>query len=144
VAAEGKGRGALKVNVVTPRGPIATESTDGVTAPGALGELEVLPGHVPYLTQLMAGVLTLGDKGARQVLAIGPGFLSVDAAGEVQILVEQAVAAADVDLAAARQVVSELGPKIKDWKQELGAEYKNLKARLDWGRAQLDASARIR
>ena len=32
----------------------------------------------------------------------------------------------------------------KDWKQDLGAEYKNLKAQLDWAQAQLDAHARVR
>lgn len=136
--------GRLKVNVVTPRGPVAQRETDGVTAPGKLGELEVLPGHVPFLTELHPGVLTIGDKTKKQVLAVGPGFLSVDAGGEVQILVEQARPAEEADVEAARKVVAELGPKIKDWKQDLGAEYKNLKARLDWAQAQLDAHARIR
>jgi F-type H+-transporting ATPase subunit epsilon len=144
-AAGGGGTGGpLRVNVVTPRGPVAREETDGVTAPGQLGELEVLPGHVPFLTELHPGVLVLGDKRARKVLAVGPGFLSVDPAGEIQVLVEQAVLAEEADLEGARAVVAELGPKIREWKLDLGAEYRNVKARLDWAQAQLDAHARIR
>ena len=134
--------GALRVSVVTPRGPVADEETDGVTAPGQLGEFEVLPGHVPFLTQLHPGVLVLGDKQARQVFAVSSGFLEVEPDGEVQVLVEQAVAAEKVDAAAARKIVDELGPKIKDWKEALDADWKNLKARLDWAQAQLDAQTR--
>jgi F-type H+-transporting ATPase subunit epsilon len=134
--------GALRVVVVTPRGPVVDEETDGVTAPGQLGEFEVLPGHVPFLTQLHPGVLILGDKQAQRVLAVSTGFLEVEPDGEVQVLVEQAVPAEKVDAAAAKAVVDELGPRIKDWKEALDAEYKNLKYRLDWAQAQLDAQRR--
>ncbi len=135
--------GALRVAVVTPRGPVADEETDGVTAPGQLGEFEVLPGHVPFLTLLHPGVLILGDKQARRVFAVSSGFLEVEPDGEVQVLVERAVPAEKVDAAAAKKVVDELGPKIKDWKEALDADWKNVKARLDWAQAQLDAQAKV-
>jgi len=131
--------GALRVTVVTPRGPVADEETDGVTAPGELGEFEVLPGHVPFLTKLHPGVLILGDKQAQQVFAVSSGFLEVQADGEVNVLVEKALPAGKVDAAAAKAVVDELGPKLKDWKEDTGAEWKNLKARVEWAQAQLDA-----
>jgi F-type H+-transporting ATPase subunit epsilon len=134
--------GALRVAVVTPRGPVVDQETDGVTAPGQLGEFEVLPGHVPFLTQLHPGVLILGDKQEHRVFAVSSGFLEVEPDGEVQVLVEQAIPADKVDAAAAKAVVDELGPRIKDWKEALDAEYKNVKARLDWAQAQLDARAR--
>ena len=135
--------GALQVAVVTPRGPVTDTATDAVTAPGQLGEFEVLPGHVPFLTQLHPGVLTLGEKRPKQVFAVASGFLEVEPDGHVQVLVEQAVAAADVDLAAAKAQLAELGPQLKDWKGAVDAEFKNLKARHDWARAQLDARARV-
>jgi F-type H+-transporting ATPase subunit epsilon len=134
--------GALRVVVVTPRGPVADEETDGVTAPGELGEFEVLPGHVPFLTMLHPGVLVLGDKQEQRVFAVSSGFLEVEPDGEVQVLVERAVPAEKVDAAAAREVVDELGPQIKEWKEALDADYKNLKTRLDWAQAQLDAQTR--
>jgi F-type H+-transporting ATPase subunit epsilon len=138
------GKAVLKVGVVTPSGPVADQETDAVTAPGRMGELEIFPGHVPFLTELHHGVLTLGEKTAKTVLAVGPGFLSVGQNGEIEILVEQAIAADQVDTEAARAVVNELGPSLKNWKQALEAEYKNLRARHDWAQAQLDAHARIR
>jgi F-type H+-transporting ATPase subunit epsilon len=125
--------------VVTPRGPVVDQETDGVTAPGALGEFEVLPGHVPFLTLLHPGVLILGDKQEQRVFAVSSGFLEVEPDGQVQVLVEQAVPAAKVDVAAARAVVDELAPRLKDWPGALDADYKNVKARHDWAQAQLDA-----
>jgi F-type H+-transporting ATPase subunit epsilon len=132
----------LHVLVVTPLGPIVADDTDAVTAPGQLGEFEVLPGHVPLLAQLHPGVLVLGEKTARRVFAVSRGFLEVEPDGEVQILVEKAIPAAGVDEAAARTVAADLGPRLKDWKGALDAEYQNLKARYDWAQAQLDARSR--
>lgn len=139
--AQEENKDALKVSVVTPRGPVTTEDTDAVTAPGELGEFEVLPGHVPFLTQLHPGVLVLGER-ERHIFAVSTGFLEVEADGTVLVLVEQAVAAGAVDLEQAKAQLSELAPKLKDWKGAIDADFKNLKARHDWALAQVDARAR--
>jgi F-type H+-transporting ATPase subunit epsilon len=123
---------------------VATATTDAITAPGKLGEFEVFPGHVPLLTQLHAGVLTLGDKDAKQVFAVSNGFLEVEASGTVQVLVERAVAAGKINLDKAKADMDELRPELRDWKGALDAEFDNLKARHDWAQAQLDAHARIK
>ena len=141
MASEETKKDALAVSVVTPRGPITAEDTDAVTAPGELGELEVLPGHVPFLTELHPGVLVLGER-ERHVFAVSTGFLEVEPDGTVLVLVEQAVAASEVDLDQAKAQVAELAPKLKDWKGATDAEWKNLKARHDWAQAQLDARTR--
>jgi len=52
----------LGVNLVTPRGIVAHTDADSVQAPGELGEFELLPGHIPMLTALRPGVLTIGTK----------------------------------------------------------------------------------
>ena len=132
---------ALAVSLVTPRGPVAAEETDAVTAPGKLGEFEVLPGHVPFLTELHPGVLVLGER-EQHVFAVSSGFLEVEPDGTVLVLVEQAVAAGAVDLEQAKAQLAELAPKLKDWKGAIDAEFKNLKARHDWAQAQVDARAR--
>ena len=77
------------VNLVTPQGVVAHTDADSVQAPGELGEFELLPGHIPMLTALRPGVLTIGTK-ARARYAVSTGYLRVDPAGAVEILVEQA------------------------------------------------------
>jgi F-type H+-transporting ATPase subunit epsilon len=102
----------LAVNLVTPRGVVAHTDADSVQAPGELGEFELLPGHVPMLTALRPGVLTIGTK-ARQRYAVSSGYLRVDPSGAVEILVEQA----------------------------LDGDYVNTQQRAGWARARLDAVA---
>lgn len=132
----------LRIEMVTPLGPVASTETDAVTAPGELGELEVFPGHVPFLTELHAGVLVLGESRGKTFYAVGPGFLEVTAEGLVRILVERAVAGADVDLEAAKAERDETEPEVKSWKKGLDAEYATLRARYDWALAQLEARER--
>jgi F-type H+-transporting ATPase subunit epsilon len=132
----------LTVNVVTPAGQLAEVTTNAVTAPGELGEFEVLPGHIPFLTELHAGVLVLGEKPEPvHRFATANGFLRVNHEGEVEVLVEQGMAAEDIDADAATEELRELRPQVAAWTKGEDAEYKNLKARHDWALARVDAAA---
>ena len=132
------GDSGFKVRVVTPRGTAAETGTDAVTGPGRLGEFEVLPGHVPFLTELHPGVLVLGEA-KKEYLAVGAGYLKVGSEGDIEVLVERAIAGSEVDVEAAKAELAEAGPKVDAWSQSLGAEYKILKDRRDWAQAQIDA-----
>ncbi|MEO8706106.1 MAG: hypothetical protein ABI867_39115 [Kofleriaceae bacterium] len=54
------------------------------------------------LTALKPGVLTIGTK-ARERYAVSTGYLRVDPTGAVEILVEQAAAAKDIDVETAKK-----------------------------------------
>jgi F-type H+-transporting ATPase subunit epsilon len=136
--------GALRINMVTPRGVIAEAETDAVTAPGALGEFEVLPGHIPFLTTLHPGVLILGER-KKQVFAVSRGYLRVSQTGMVEILVEQATPGDKVDGDAARAAREKASTELEAWKDRpQDAEWRNIKDRHDWAQAQLDARDRAR
>ena len=129
----------LAIEMVTPTGPVPADDTDAVTAPGELGEFEIFVGHVPFLTELHSGVLTLGENGPKAYYAVGPGFLEVTAAGEIKILVERAVLGSKVDLDVAKAELKETEKPVKDWKGGLDAEFSTLKARYEWAQAQIQA-----
>jgi len=131
--------GFLGVNLVTPRGVVAHTDTDSVQAPGELGEFELLPGHVPLLTALKPGVLTIGTK-ARAKYAVGSGYLRVDPAGAVEILVEQAVSAKEIDAEAAKNDLRTAEGELAKWGDKAqDGDYQNLVARAGWARARIDA-----
>jgi F-type H+-transporting ATPase subunit epsilon len=131
----------LAANLVTPRGVVAHTDTDSVQAPGELGEFELLPGHVPMLTALKAGVLTIGTK-ARARYAVSSGYLRVDPQGAVEILVEQAVPAKDVNTEEAKNELKNAEAELAKWGDKAqDGEYRNLVQRADWARARLDAAA---
>jgi F-type H+-transporting ATPase subunit epsilon len=133
--------GFLGVNLVTPKGVVAHTDTDSVQAPGELGEFELLPGHVPLLTALKAGVLTIGAK-SRARYAVSSGYLRIDPAGAVEILVEQAVSAKDINSEEAKNDLKNAEAELAKWGDKAqDGDYQNLVHRAGWAKARLDAAA---
>lgn len=133
--------GNLAVNLVTPKGVVAHTEADSVTAPGELGEFELLPGHVPMLTALRPGVLVIGTK-ARARYAVSSGYLRVDPAGAVEILVEQAVSTKDIDVEGAKNELKTAEAELAKWGDKAqDGEYTNLSQRAGWARARIDAAS---
>ena len=128
----------LVVNVVTPKGVIAHTEADSVQAPGELGEFEMLPGHIPMLTALRPGVLTIGTK-ARARYAVSSGYLRVDPTGAVEILVEQALPAKEIDVEAAKKDLVTAETELAKWGDKaMDGDYVNVQQRAGWARARLD------
>jgi F-type H+-transporting ATPase subunit epsilon len=137
----------LSVNLVTPKGVVAHTDADSVQAPGELGEFELLPGHIPMLTALRAGVLTInanalaGTK-ARARYAVSTGYLRVDPNGAVEILVEQAVPAKDVDADAAKKDLAAAETELSKWGDKpQDGDYVNLQHRVGWAKARIETVA---
>jgi ATP synthase F1 epsilon subunit len=131
----------LGVNLVTPRGVVAHTDADSVQAPGELGEFELLPGHIPMLTALRPGVLTIGTK-ARARYAVSSGYLRVDPSGAVEILVEQAMPASAIDAEAAKKDLTAAEAELARWgERPLDGDYVNAQQRVGWARARLDTVA---
>ena len=141
----------MKLSLTTPRGSLVDADVDEVTAPGELGELGVLPGHVPLMTALRPGVLSYKAKDHAGVVAVGQGFLQVaplpgadqtPGRDRVLVLVDQALAAADVDRDAAAKDLAQADQELNAWKGELDGAHQALVLRRGWAQARLDAAAR--
>ena len=53
----------IQLEVVTPERRVLAEPVDMVTIPGLDGELGILPGHTPLISQLKTGVLSYVQDG---------------------------------------------------------------------------------
>ena len=68
------------------------------------------------------------------------GYLRVDPSGIVEILVEQAQPAGDVDADAAKKDLAAAEAEIARWGDKpLDGDYLNVQQRAGWARARLDA-----
>jgi F-type H+-transporting ATPase subunit epsilon len=89
----------VHLEVVTPKGVLLDhDRVDQVVAPGLLGEVGILPAHIPFLTALRPGVLRWKGQDAEGVLAVGSGYLEVTTAGRVIVLCDVALDATSVQL----------------------------------------------
>ena len=131
----------LGVNLVTPKGVVAHSDTDSLSAPGELGEFQLLPGHVPLLSALRPGVLTIGTKTSARY-AVSSGYLRVDPQGAVEILVEQAVPAKEVDVEVAKTELVAAEAELAKWGDKpIDGDYTNLVQRIGWAHARIDAAS---
>jgi F-type H+-transporting ATPase subunit epsilon len=92
---------ALRLRIVTPERELLDEEVDEVVAPGAAGEIGVLPDHITFLTTLDAGRLLYRKGGQRHVVALFGGYAEV-ADNVMTVLADGAEPASEVDLEAAR------------------------------------------
>ena len=95
------------VSVVTPEGPAFEGEAEMLIVPGAAGEIGVLARHAPLVAMLQAGStrVHVGDGDVRE-FATGPGFFQVLDSRAIA-LVDDAVAAADIDPDRARHQLEE-------------------------------------
>lgn len=79
-----------------------------VSAQTTEGQIGIMPGHEPLLGQLVEGgtVAIVDSEGQRIVAAVHGGFFSVTA-DTVRILAESAEFSSEVDIEAARKVLSD-------------------------------------
>jgi F-type H+-transporting ATPase subunit epsilon len=92
----------LQVELVTAEGRLLSQEADFVRAPGAAGELGVLPRHIPLLTPLRPGEVLVRDGTDETFLFVSGGFLEV-LPDKVVILADVAERAEDIDEARAEE-----------------------------------------
>jgi F-type H+-transporting ATPase subunit epsilon len=93
----------LRVELVTPEGPVYVEDARMVVVPGKAGELGVLPRHIALIAQLKPGetrVRTLDDEWLS--FATGAGYFKIQH-DRASVLVESAVAVSSINADHARQ-----------------------------------------
>ena len=135
----------MRLSVTTPRGSLIDTDVEEVTAPGALGEFGILPGHIPFLSALRPGVLAYRTKEGQRVLAVSEGILEVasTAKGEqVLVLVAEAKTAPSIDRDSAAADLIEAEKQLTNWKGDLGGDYQALRARASWAEARVNAVAK--
>jgi F-type H+-transporting ATPase subunit epsilon len=95
---------ALTLEIVTPEARVYSDTIDSVVIPTTSGEIGVLPGHIPLLTQVAAGALRVTKGGATQLLAVSGGFAQI-AGDQVCVLAQSAIEAEKIDEQAAENAM---------------------------------------
>lgn len=130
----------IHLEVVTPNGVAVRAEVDQVEAPSVLGEFGVLPGHLPLLAALKAGVVRYRSAGKITVLAVGPGFAEAGP-DRVTVLTDLAIPGNEVDTVTVRAERDEVQKRIDAFTGDAtSAEYEELVRQRDWLNAQMDAA----
>jgi len=133
----------LFLEIVTPEGRVYSDTVDTVVLPTTQGEIGILPGHLPLLTQLAEGELRVQKGATTESLACGRGFAEIGG-DKVSVLAEQAIniAAIDEDAVEKARARAEEALKLKPTLSLDEAE--RLEGIIRFAYAQLDLKRRRR
>lgn len=92
----------LQLEIITPEKVVYSDTADQVTLPTRSGEITLLPNHVPILSQLSSGELTIIKDERETSLAISGGFVQVEN-NKVSILADYAIRSEHIELAKAEE-----------------------------------------
>lgn len=87
----------LKLKIITPKKVVLEEEVKSITAPGADGELTILPQHVPLFAMLQEGVVRIETgKDEESYFSIGGGYVETNGK-EINLLVTTAYGQDEID-----------------------------------------------
>ena len=121
----------IQLEVVTPERRVLAEPVDMVTVPGLGGELGILPGHTPLISQLQTGVLTYFQDGKSFPLHVSGGFVEVRD-DHVSVLAEIAERPDEIDASRAKLSREKFEKQLNAWS---GSDEDLEAARLEFDRS---------
>ncbi len=126
----------MQLKVVTPEKIIFDGEIEELVIPTVTGEIAVLPHHIDLLTQVVAGEMTIKQKGKEHHVAVTGGFLQVDK-GVLTLLSDYAIRSEEIDMKKALEAQKRAEETLKK-KQEDLTERDFAVAQADMRRAILE------
>ena len=133
----------LTLKIVTPEAEVYSDTIETVVIPTTTGEIGILPGHIPLLTQVTAGELRVTKDGSISELIIGDGFAEIEA-DTVSILAQNAIEEEKIDFEAVEKARQRAEEALKNREKLTPEEIARDEAALRFVMAQLAQKKRRR
>jgi F-type H+-transporting ATPase subunit epsilon len=134
---------ALTLEIVTPEARVYSDTIETVVIPTTTGEVGILPGHIPLLTQIEHGELRVTKDGQISLLAVSGGFAEVEG-DHVHVLAEHAITLEKIDEQAVVEALKRAEEQLKAAKDMDPKEYEHLQSLVRYSGIQLDLKRRKR
>jgi len=134
---------ALTLEIVTPEARVYSDTIDSVVIPTVEGEIGILPGHIPLLTQVADGELRVTKGATTTYLVIGGGFAEIDG-DKVSVLAERAIAEDQIDEKFVEDAMRRAEQAIRDAKHMDPHEFEHLQNMVRFSGSQLALKRRRR
>ena len=133
----------LTLEIVTPDARVYSDTIDSVVIPTVEGEVGILPGHIPLLTQVQHGELRV-TKGAETVLlAVSGGFAEIEG-DRVHVLAEHAISEEKIDEKAVEAALRRAEQELEEAKHLDPQQYEHLQGLVRYSGVQLAVKRRRR
>jgi len=133
----------LTLEIVTPEAKVYSDTIDSVVIPTVEGEIGVLPGHIPLLTQIEGGELRVTKGTVSSLLAVSGGFAQIDG-DRVRVLAEHAISEEKIDEHAVEAALKRAEQELKEAKTMDPQQYEHLQSMVRYSGVQLAVKRRRR
>ena len=111
--------------------------------PTLVGEIGILPGHIPLLTQIADGELRVSKGANTEFLAIGGGFAQIDG-DRIRVLAERAITEDKIDEKAVEEALKRAQKELESAKNTDPQAYEHLQNLVRYSGVQLALKRRHR
>lgn len=133
----------LTLEIVTPEARVYSDTIDSVVIPTVEGEVGVLPGHIPLLTQVEHGELRVTKGAETLLLVVSGGFAEVEG-DRVHVLAEYAISEEKIDEKAVEEALKRAQQQLEDAKHLDPQQYEHLQGLVRYSGVQLAVKRRRR
>lgn len=133
----------LTLEIVTPEARVYSDTIDTVVIPTTSGEVGILPGHIPLLTQVEHGELRVTKNGQTAFLAVSGGFAEVEG-DSVRVLAENAISLEKIDETAVEAALKRAEDELRAAKDIDPQQYEQLQNLVRYSGVQLAVKRRNR
>jgi F-type H+-transporting ATPase subunit epsilon len=133
----------LTLEIVTPDARVYSDTIDSVVIPTVEGEVGILPGHIPLLTQIEHGELRVTKGTETLFLAISGGFAEIEA-DRVHVMAENAISEEKIDEKAVEEALRRAERELDDAKHLDPQQYEHLQGLVRYSGVQLAVKRRRR
>lgn len=133
----------LTLEIVTPEARVYSDTIDTVVIPTTSGEVGILPGHIPLLTQVEHGELRVTKGGVTTLLAVSGGFAEIEG-DRVHVLAEHAITEEKIDEHAVEAALKRAEDELKAAKDIDPQQYEHLQSLVRYSGVQLAVKRRRR
>ena len=134
---------SLTLEIVTPEARVYSDTIDTVVIPTTEGEVGILPGHIPLVTQIEHGELRVTKDGQTHWLAVSGGFAQVEN-DKVSVLAEHAITEEKIDENAVEAALKRAEQQLRDARLLDPQEYEHLQELVRYSGVQLAMKRRRR
>lgn len=102
----------IRLEIVTPHGPVFSDDVEEITASGSEGEFGILPGHASFITTLKAGMLTCRHGSGVTYFFVNWGYAEVGNE-KVLVLADSSERSTDIDVQRAQAAMKRAEERLK-------------------------------
>jgi len=95
--------GKLHFQLVTPEKMVLDEDLDSLSCPTSLGQITILPGHVPLVANLVPGELIARSGKDERNLSVSGGFVEIRPNDQIVVLADEAEHYYEIDIQKAEE-----------------------------------------